>query len=423
MSDRPIVVQKYGGTSVGDMERVRRCAARAVAMHRAGRRVVLVVSAMGETTNQLVSLAGQVSAVPRREHLDLLLATGEQASAALVAMAIDALGESALPLAGPALGIITEPVHTNARIRSIDAERVLSALARGRIVVCAGFQGVTPAGVVTTLGRGGSDTTAVAVAAALGVTDGRGACEILTDVDGVYTADPRIVADARRIDRIACEEMVELASLGAGVLHPRAALCAQQYGVPLHVRHAQHERPGTLVVREDATMERESVVGCALTRDLGRLSVRDVPNQPGVQARIFSAIAEAGVLVDDIMQNDGADGRAELSFTFEAAALEPVERAVREVLVELDVAVDGPNGAIERETDLAKVSVVGIGMRTHAGVASRMFAALGGAGIVIRNITTSEIKISCLVPGKDGERGMRVVHDAFGLAEAPGPSV
>jgi aspartate kinase len=418
---RGILVQKYGGTSVGDTERLARCAARAVAAHRDGHEVVLVVSAMGKATDELLGLARRTNPDPPRNHLDLLLATGEQASAALMAMAIEALGVRAVPLAGPRLGIITESVHGNARIRSIDVNRMHEGLRDGAIVVCAGFQGVTPEGAVTTLGRGGSDTTAVAIAAALGVNEGRatggaaliptGACEILTDVDGVYTADPRIVPTARRIERIACEEMVELASLGAGVLHPRAALCAQQYGVPVHVRHSQHAGDGTLIVREEPSMEREAVVGCALTRDLGRLGVRGMPNRAGAQGRLFEAIAAAEVLVDDIIQNE-ADGRADIAFTVDQASLDRVEAAVGPILDDLGA------GTIERETGLAKVSVVGIGMRTHTGVASRMFAALGDAGVVIRNITTSEIKISCLVPGTQGEQALRVVHETFGLAGA-----
>ena len=407
----PLLVQKYGGTSVGDTTRLARCGARAVDAHRRGHEVVVVVSAMGRRTDELLGLARDVNQDPPRDHLDLLLATGEQASAALMAMAIEAMGVAAVPLAGPRLGIITEGVHGNARIRSIDVNRVHEGLRRGAIVVCAGFQGVTAEGAVTTLGRGGSDTTAVAIAAALGVggAAGSGACEILTDVDGVFTADPRLVPSARRIERIACEAMIELASLGAGVLHPRAAMCAQLYGVPLHVRHSQHEGPGTLVVREEPAMEHEAVIGCALTRDLGRLGVRGMPNRPGAQARLFEAIAAAGVLVDDIIQNESGV-LADVAFTVDGASLDRVEAAVRPILSDLG------GGVVERETDLAKVSVVGTGMRSHTGVASRMFAALGEAGIVIRNITTSEIKISCLVPADRGEEALNVVHEAFGLS-------
>jgi aspartate kinase len=402
---------------VGDVERIGRCAARAVRAHAAGHPVVLVVSAMGGTTDELLALARRATADPPRDHLDLLLATGEQASAALMAMAIEALGVRAVALAGPRLGIVTESVHGNARIRSIDVNRMHAGLRDGAIVVCAGFQGVTADGAVTTLGRGGSDTTAVAIAAALGVSDRpdgpAGACEILTDVDGVFTADPRVVRTARRIERIACEAMVELASLGAGVLHPRAALCAQQYGVPLHVRHSQHDGTGTLVVREEPAMEREAVVGCALTRDLARVGVRGMPNRAGAQGRLFEAIGAADVLVDDIIQNESG-GEADVAFTIQRAALERVESAVAGILGELGA------GRLERETGLAKVSAVGIGMRTHTGVASRMFAALGDAGIVIRNITTSEIKISCLVPTEQAEDALRVVHEAFGLGGGPG---
>jgi aspartate kinase len=404
----PLIVQKFGGTSLADVDRIRHCAARAVDAHRDGHDVVVVVSAMGKTTDELVTLARSVTDGPRQRELDLLLATGEQVSAALMAMTLHTMGVDAASLTARHLGIVTDPVHCNAKIRSIDADRIRRHLGARQIVVAPGFQGLTVEGDVTTLGRGGSDTTAVAIAASLGVTAASGACEIHTDVDGVYTADPRIVAGARKLDRISYEEMVELAALGAGVMHTRAVLAGQRHEVPIHVRHSGRPDPGTMIVKETTEMEQVTVVGCALTRDLGRVSLRGVPNRPGMQSVIFEHIGDAGILVDDIIQvEDGAT--ADVSFTVEASSLDELEGVVRAALDELGGA------SMSVEVGLAKVSAVGVGMRTHTNVASAMFAALGEAGIKIANITTSEIKISCLVPQDDGARALQVVHDTFGL--------
>ena len=405
-----LVVQKFGGTSVADPDRIRQCARRAVEAYLGGNGVAVVVSAMGSTTDQLLDLAGRVSTSAPRRELDLLLASGEQASAALMAMAINDLGVDAVALAGGGIGIRTDGSHCNAKIRSIDARAMRHFIDEGRIVVAAGFQGTAPDGSVTTLGRGGSDTTAVAIAAALGVRDGEGVCEIFTDVEGVYTADPRVVPAARKIECLSYEEMVELASLGAGVLQTRAGLFAQRYEVPLHVRHSQHPEPGTMVVRESTQMERVAVVGCALTSDLGRIAVRRLPNRPGVQAAIFARIAAADVLVDDIIQNE-AGATADVSFTVEASRLADIKLAVQDALPEIGAG----EAEVTVEVGLAKVSVVGVGMRTHTGVAATMFKALAAAGINIANITTSEIKISCLVSQDLGARAMQAVHEAFGL--------
>ena len=411
-----VCIQKYGGTSLANPRRIRCCAKRAAEAAQNGEAVVVVVSAMGDTTDRLIELAANITDHPSRREMDLLLTTGEQISAALMTMAIQSLGIDAISFTGHQLGIITEPAHCRARIRSIDRQRLIEQLEFGRIVVAAGFQGVTEEGQITTLGRGGSDVTAVALAAALGVSDKQGRCEIYTDVDGVFTADPRIVAQARKLDAISYEEMLELSSLGAGVLHSRAAMFAQRYGVPLHVRHSEKPQEGTRIVKATTDMESAAVVGCALTRDLGKISVRGLLNRaetPGAQAVIFRHIAAAGVLVDDIMQIETGP-RADLSFTALRDDLEELKAAVQRGLDELG------EGEMTLQLGLAKVSVVGVGMRTHTGVASTMFSALARAGISILNITTSEIKISCIVANSEGETALNALHEAFGLGNVPG---
>jgi aspartate kinase len=408
-----IVVQKYGGTSLADPDRIAHCASRAVAAYEQGHHVVVVVSAMGHTTDQLLELAGKVTDRPRQRELDILLATGEQASTALMAMAIHNHGVDAVSFAGHHLGIITDPVHCKAKIRSIDVDRIHFELDASRIVVAAGFQGVSIDGQITTLGRGGSDTTAVALAAALGTSIAPATCEIYTDVHGVFTADPRKVASARKLDRISYEEMLELASLGAGVMHSRAVMFGRNYNVPIHVRHSASPEPGTMIIEETPDMEHVSVVGCALTPDLGRVSLRKIPNQPGVEATIFKHIAAADVLVDDIMQIEYGDN-VDISFTVDFQDLAEIKPAAQHALEELG------RGEMAVEVGLAKVSVVGVGMRTHTGVAATMFKALAEADINIANITTSEIKISCIVAREHGEQALRTVHDAFGLSHDAG---
>lgn len=409
MNSTATIVQKFGGTSLASPDHIRRCAQRVVETRQAGHGVVVVVSAMGHTTDELVALSRTITDAPRQREMDMLLATGEQVSTSLMTMAIHTLGHDAISFAGQHLGIITDPMHTKAKIRFIDVDRLHRELDGGRIVVAAGFQGVTVDGQITTLGRGGSDTTAVALAAALGRSYGRPvACEIFTDVDGVYTADPRKVAHARKLERISYEEMLELASLGAGVMHNRAVMCGRNHGVPIHVRHSQRRENGTMIVDETAEMERVAVVGCALTDDLGRVSVRKLPNRAGIQGEMFQAISDAGVLVDDIMQTEyGAC--ADISFTIAIDDLQQIRTVVQRFLDVLGA------GSMDVETGLAKVSVVGVGMRTHTGVATTMFNALGRASIAIANITTSEIKISCIVNSVDGERALRIVHGAFEL--------
>ena len=406
-----IIVQKFGGSSLADAPCIGRCAQRAVQAFQEGRHVIVVVSAMGDTTDRLGELAVQVTDRPSQREMDMLLATGEQVSIALMTMALHRLGADAVSMTGRQIGLLTDQVHTKAKIRSIDTSRLRRELDAGRIVVVAGFQGISDEGQITTLGRGGSDTTAVAIAAALGIAENNGACEIYTDVDGVYTADPRRVANARKLARITYEEMLELASLGATVMHSRAVVFGQKYGVPIHVRHSAKPDPGTMIVKETPDMEDIAVVGCALTPDLGRISVRGIPNKPGIQALIFGNLSDAAILVDDIMQTEAGD-TASISFTVEHQDLAEVKPAVQKSLDEIGC------GEMSIEVGLAKVSAVGVGMRTHTGVAAAMFNALGKAGIHINNITTSEIKISCIVPKEHGDRALQVVHDAFGLDQA-----
>ncbi|MHC5024465.1 MAG: aspartate kinase [Planctomycetota bacterium] len=407
-----VAVQKFGGTSVADPVRVLHCAGLAVARQRDDRGVVVVVSAMGDTTDRLLDLARQVSARPGEGELDALLATGEQVSAALMTMAIREHGAEATCLTGPLLGITTTGVHGRARIEATETDRLQRELTAGRIVVVPGFQGITRDGRTTTLGRGGSDITAVALAAALGVSPETGTCEIFTDVDGVYTADPRCAPSARKLARITYDEMLELASMGAGVLHSRAVVFGRQYHVPIHVRHHDGAAPGTMIVTETPDMETFTITGCALTPDVGRISLTGLPRTPGVQAAIFAPIARAEVLVDDIMQTESERG-ADISFTVEIHDVEATRLAAEQTVAELQ------QGEVAVETGLAKVSVVGVGMRSHAGVAALMFKGLGDAGIKIDNITTSEIKISCIVPRDQGEQALRAVHDAFGLERSP----
>ena len=410
-----LIVQKFGGTSVADTQKILRCAKRAVEARQAGHDVVVVVSAMGHTTDELIELAQAISDKPSLREMDMLMSTGEQVSIALMAIAMHTLGADAVSMTGAQMGMLTNEVHSKARIQAIDVERIRRELKAGRIVVAAGFQGITDDGQITTLGRGGSDTTAVALAAALAPHGNAGPasspdllCEIYTDVDGVYTADPRQVKNARKLERITYEEMLELASQGAAVMHNRSVLFGQKYGVPIHVRHSQKADQGTIICKETPDMEDIVVAGCALKRDLGRISLRRIPNTPGLQGMVFDAIAKANIIVDDIIQTIHGD-LASLSFTVDHNELADVKIAAGKVLEQLGT------GELAVEIGLAKVSVAGVGMRSHSGVAATMFKALGDAGINIANITTSDIKISCIVPKQDGERALQVVHDAFEL--------
>ncbi len=401
-----VLVQKFGGTSVADAEKIHRAARRAIKSQLAGHQVVMVVSAMGKTTDHLVALAKEVNANPPKREMDMLLTTGEQVSISLMAMAIASAGHEAISFTGGQIGMVTDAAHTKARIHSIDADRIHRELAVGRIVIVAGFQGVTTEGAITTLGRGGSDTTAVALAAAVGAE----VCEIYTDVDGVYTTDPRIVPQARKMDEISYDEMLELASLGAGVMHSRSIEFGKKYDVPIHVRSSLTDSKGTLIVPETAGMEDIVVRGVTMKRDLARVVLIGVPNKPGIAARIFARIAQHNIVVDDIIQNIYEHGR-EANIGFTTTPGDAKEAAV----VCGEMAKDVGFKDVEVDESVAKVSIVGIGMKTHTGVAARMFTALAENQINIQNISTSEIVISVIVDQKDGERALQVLHAAFGL--------
>ncbi len=409
----PIIVQKFGGTSVADPARIMRCAQRVVDARRAGNDVVVVVSAMGHTTDELIDLAGRITPSPSPREMDMLMATGEQVSVALMAMALHSLGCDAVSMTGGQAGMETDGAHRKARITHIGGTALHTALRAGAIPVVCGFQGVGPDGAITTLGRGGSDTTAVALASALDVAADGGACEIFTDVDGVYTADPRVVPTATKLRHISYEEMLELAALGAAVMHPRAVLFGEKFGVPIHVRHSQKPDEGTLIVPEEQIMEDIVVVGCALKPDLGRITLKGLPRTDGLQALIFEPLAAANISVDDILQTEFGDTTT-IAFTVEHGDISDVKGLCQRLTAQLGA------GEIDVEVGLAKVSAVGTGMKSHSGVASRMFRALADAGIRIHNITTSEIKISCIVDRPRGEDALRVVHDAFGLSSGAG---
>lgn len=399
-----VVVMKFGGTSVADADKIRAAARRAIRAHKRGHDVAMVVSAMAKTTDELVSLAGQISAEPPKREMDQLLASGEQVTISLMAMALYEMGAEAISFTAGQIGMVTDNAHTRARIRRINARRIREQFDAGKIVIIAGFQGVTEDGHTTTLGRGGSNVTLVAVAAALGAE----VCENYTDVDGVFTADPNIVPNARKISRICYDEMLELASLGANVLHNRAVEFAKKYNVPIHVRSSLHSNKGTMIVAETESMERIVVSGVALKDKLARIALTDVPDHPGVVASVFRIIAGEGIVVDDIIQTVPASNKATVSFTIDLPQLPEARRVIQALCKKLKC-------QSKFEDSLAKVSVVGLGMRTHTGVAEKMFSALADANINIQNITTSEIKISCLIDQSQARRAMAVVHDAFDL--------
>jgi aspartate kinase len=399
-----LVVQKYGGTSVGDPDRIRDVAKRVVATQRAGNQVVVCVSAMSGETNQLVALAHQLGGDrPDPRELDVLVSTGEQKTIALLAMAIQQLGFEARSFTGAQMGMLTDAAHGRARISEIDCDRLRGVLEDGMIAVIAGFQGVDPDGNITTLGRGGSDTSAVAVACALGAD----CCEIYTDVDGVYTADPRIVANARKLHRISYEEMLEMASLGAKVLQIRSVKFATRYGVPIHVRSSFKPDEGTWVMREEDVMERLVVSGVTHNLNEAKIRVKGVQDHPGIAGKLFAPLSEAGIVIDMIVQNLSSDGTTDMTFTVPrsdyAKALEIANAASLEI------------GATEVEGDdaIAKISIVGLGMQDHAGVATRMFMTLADEGINIQLISTSEIKISVVIDEKYSELALRSLHAAF----------
>jgi aspartate kinase len=402
-----LIVQKYGGTSVGDVDRIRNVARRVTQARAGGHDLVVVVSAMAGETDRLIGLAQQIAPRPDERELDVILATGEQVSIGLLSLAIQALGFRGRSFTGGQVRIQTDDAHTKARIVSIDAERVRQALAEGEIAIVAGFQGVSAEDEITTLGRGGSDLTAVAMAAAVSAD----VCEIYTDVDGVYTTDPNIVPEARKLPRISYDEMLEMASLGAKVLQTRSVEYAKNYRVPIHVRSSFNSNPGTLVVKEDAAMEKVVVSGIAYNKQEAKITVTRVADRPGIAAALFGRVAEANIVVDMIVQNISQDGYTDISFTVPKADYAKAMDIVKVVASEI-----GADKVIGDDR-IAKVSIVGVGMRTHSGVAARMFETLGKEKINIMMISTSEIKVSCVIEAKYAELAVRVLHEAFGLGE------
>jgi aspartate kinase len=404
-----LVVQKYGGTSVGSIERIRNVARRALATQKEGNRVVLVVSAMSGETNRLLALAQEVTRVPDAREMDALASTGEQVSSALVAMAIQAEGGKARSLLGHQVRVRTDDAFTKARIQAIDDATIFDALAQGEIVVVAGFQGVDGAGNITTLGRGGSDTSAVAIAAAIRAD----VCDIFTDVDGVYTTDPNVCPSARKIERISYEEMLELASLGAKVLQIRSVEIAMKYSVPVHVRSSFNNEPGTIVSKEDVSLEGMVVTGIASDKSEARVHVVGIHDRPGAAAELFERIADKNISVDMIVQNVTTDANpvAAITFTIPKNDLARAKAWIEETARGLGAS------QIRYDEDVAKVSIVGLGMRSHAGVAAQMFRILAKEGINIQAISTSEIKISCLVAAKYAELAVRALHDGFALGK------
>jgi len=403
-----LIVQKYGGTSVGNPERIRNVARRVVRTKEEGHDVVVVVSAMSGETDKLINLANQVSENPDPREMDMLVSTGERVTIALLAMAIQALGHKAQSFTGRQAGIISDSVHTRARIEKITGERLRCALREGKIAVVAGFQGITEKDDVSTLGRGGSDLSAVAVAAALKAD----VCDIYTDVDGVYTTDPNMVPQARKLDKISYDEMLELASLGAKVLQTRSVEFAKKYNVPVRVLSSFNDNPGTLVTKEDADMEKVAVSGVAYDKNQVKVTVQGVPDKPGVAANIFNTISDNNVVVDMIIQNIGEGGLTDMSFTVPKTDAKKILEVMKKVVAEI-----GAKNVNIKE-DIAKISIVGVGMRSHSGVAAKMFSAMAKEGINIMMISTSEIKISCVIDAKYTELAVRVLHEAFEMDKA-----
>ncbi len=404
-----LYVQKYGGSSVADAECMRRVAKRIYDTQQAGNQVVVVVSAMGDTTDDLIALAKQVNPEPNEREMDSLMATGEMASSAILTMALHALGAKAISMTGRQAGIKVDGTHLKAKIQEINPKRIQQHLAQGCVVVVAGFQGVNPAEDVATLGRGGSDTTAVALAAALKADR----CQILKDVDGVFTANPRVVPAARKLDEIAYEEMLELASCGAEVLQSRAVEFAKNYGVVLEVLSSFEVKPGTLVREEDEEMEEMIIRGIAADKNQAKATLLGVPDTPGVAAHIFKSLAAANINVDMIVQNVSAAGITDLSFTVAKDDIAKTRRVIEPLVKEIKAT------GLNFDGDIAKVSIVGVGMKSHSGVAYKMFEVLAANKINIEMISTSEIKISVAIRAKDADQAVRSLHDAFGMAVAP----
>ncbi len=400
-----LIVQKYGGSSIANPERIKKVAKRIVADRRRGKQLVVVVSALGDTTDRLIKLAHQVTDEPADREIDVLVSTGEQISVSLLAMAIQSLHAQAISFTGPQVGIVTDSSHTRARILSINTKRIKEELKRGGIVIVAGFQGSDVKDNITTLGRGGSDLTAVALAGMLKAD----CCEIYTDVEGVYTADPKIVPRARKLRALSYDEMLEMASLGAQVLQNRAVEVAKKFNVPIRVRSSFSGGRGTLITREVKSMEKVVVSEVTLNKDEAKVSLRGVPDRPGIAARVFKRIADKDINIDMIIQNVGSRGISDISFTV-------IKEDLKKTLAVAErVSKDIGARKVNSNEDIAKVSVVGVGMRSHSGIAAQMFAALAAQGINIEMISTSEIKISCIIRKKYAEKAVRAIHAKFGL--------
>src|SRR5881398_4186047 len=401
-----LIVQKYGGTSVGSAERIRNVAKRIVETQREDCRVVAIISAMAGVTDELIKLAHEMSPSPDKRELDLLLATGENAASALTAMAVNALGARAISLTGAEAGILTNRIHTKARIANISPKQIHELLSDDYIVVVAGFQGQNPEGQTTTLGRGGSDLTAIALAGALNAD----ACQIFTDVDGVFTCDPRVVTDAKKLDEIAYDELLEMAGAGSKVMQSRAVEFAKKFGVEFEVRSSLKRDVGTLAKEETANMEDVVVRGVSIDRNQAKVTVDDVCDEPGIAARIFSTISEANIVVDMIVQSVSEYGTTDISFTIHENDLDLAKKLLTPIVAELRAA------QLIAKSGVAKLSVVGIGMRSHSGVAAKFFDCLGRGGINIQLISTSEIKIAVVINESEADQAARLAHEAFGLA-------
>ncbi len=400
-----LIVQKYGGTSVADIARIRNVARRVAQTRKEGHQVVVILSAMAGVTDKLIAMAREASPAPDKRELDVLLATGEQTTAALLAMMLQAQNHDAVSMLGHQVRVRTDCAFGNARIMDIDSRRLMELAQQGTIVVIAGFQGCDPAGNITTLGRGGSDTSAVAVAAAMQAD----MCEIYTDVDGIYTADPNICPKARKLERVSYDEMLNMASLGAKVLQIRSVGFAKKFNVPVHVRSSFSEQEGTMVVNEESSMESLVVSAVTHDKDQARITLKNVPDQPGIAAKIFGPISEAGIVVDMIIQNTLSSGETDLTFTV------PRSDFARAIQIEKQVMEDTGAEEVYGDDTIAKVSVIGVGMRNHSGVAARMFQTLSAANVNIIMISTSEIRISCVIDENYTELAVRVLHTAFGL--------
>jgi aspartate kinase len=400
-----LIVQKFGGTSVGDIERIRNVAQRAIRTKEAGNDVILVISAMAGETDRLLNLASELIPLPDERELDVLISTGEQVSVALVSMAIRAMGADAQSYLGYQVPILTDRAYGKARIAQVKPDKIMKDVRAGKIVVVAGFQGIDQMGNVTTLGRGGSDTTAVAVAAAVKAD----ICEIFTDVDGVYTTDPNVYDKARKLKRISYEEMLEMSSLGTKVLHIRAIVFAKQHNVPIHVRSSFNDTRGTLVRQEGEEMENVVVSGISYDKNEAKITITKVPDRPGIAHKLFGSIAEANIMIDMIIQNVSEEGLTDITFTVVKTDL----HKAKDIVTKIAQQIGAKN--ITTDEDIAKVSIIGTGMRSHSGIASTMFGALAKEGINIMMISTSEIKISCIIESKYTELAVRALHDAFQL--------